>query len=560
MSISLIYSIGKVINLFHLRELGQSLFFLYHLFSFTNTWFSGNMLNFVTTALFASLVLWIVSQVAHRLRSKIPSPFPIPLFGHPWVIIPSMGFGLAKLHKKLGSSVEFYIFTTRFVGFANHDFVAQALKHPALFVRSGASVEGMSRLGFYDNGITLNNDLPSWSRNRKLLLHVVNSGDLLRKLSETMQTGLFNDLKNRLPTGIEFDCNQILQLHILKTLGRCLFSKTVAELSDDMLHTMHETLSNFMLALQFFVTTPPFVWKIWFWKTTQCTGYVSDFKKLVEDELIGPQIKKYHESSEEERKLKGDLVFELMNFRDSIANMKDEEEDRTAEAESSLKGTISEANINLRNVAAATDFDIMTICRDALFAGTQSTIDFICTGIFLLARHPDVQEKIFKELSSLDTETASNYKVIEGLPYLDAATHEIVRFFLGAPNISRKLASATDIGGHHFSKGDVLAFNNIAMNEDPTVWENPHLFSPERFMGSDIRQKKLKLMSFGVGPRKCPGKSTAILVFKQTIVQLINSYVLFPPSQEVKMKLLTIASAATSKDSTLIRIEKRIHQ
>ena len=68
--------------------------------------------------------------------------------------------------------------------------------------------------------------------------------------------------------------------------------------------------------------------------------------------------------------------------------------------------------------------------------------------------------------------------------------------------------------------------NEWAIGRDPDSWDNPNLFSPERFLGSklDIKGQSFQLTPFGGGRRICPGMPLAIRMLHLMLGSLINFF------------------------------------
>ncbi|OWM77958.1 hypothetical protein CDL15_Pgr018527 [Punica granatum] len=74
------------------------------------------------------------------------------------------------------------------------------------------------------------------------------------------------------------------------------------------------------------------------------------------------------------------------------------------------------------------------------------------------------------------------------------------------------------------------------MGWDPTVWEDPMAFKPERFLsnshesgrgaeGFDITgSREIKMMPFGVGRRICPGFALALLHLEYFLANLVWAF------------------------------------
>lgn len=86
---------------------------------------------------------------------------------------------------------------------------------------------------------------------------------------------------------------------------------------------------------------------------------------------------------------------------------------------------------------AITDDDICNHINTFLFAGSDTTSLGLAWGLLLLAQHPDMQEKLRKELVTLADDqpshdgsidsTADLYQRIDKLPYLDNVCREFLR-------------------------------------------------------------------------------------------------------------------------------------
>ncbi|KAF2313184.1 hypothetical protein GH714_009669 [Hevea brasiliensis] len=78
----------------------------------------------------------------------------------------------------------------------------------------------------------------------------------------------------------------------------------------------------------------------------------------------------------------------------------------------------------------------------------------------------------------------------------------------------------------HVPKDAQVLVNAWAIGRDPSLWEDPELFLPERFLGSDmdVRGRDFELIPFGAGRRICPGLPLAIRMLHLMLGSLINSF------------------------------------
>lgn len=80
--------------------------------------------------------------------------------------------------------------------------------------------------------------------------------------------------------------------------------------------------------------------------------------------------------------------------------------------------------------------------------------------------------------------------------------------------------------GYHVEKGTWVLINVWAIGRDPTLWEEPEEFKPERFLNSslDFNGENFEYIPFGAGRRSCPGDKFALGVAKLTMANLMHKF------------------------------------
>lgn len=147
-----------------------------------------------------------------------------------------------------------------------------------------------------------------------------------------------------------------------------------------------------------------------------------------------------------------------------------------------------------------------------------------------LLHNPNTLSKARKELE----ETVGMGKPIEEsdiarLPYLQAVIKETLRLHPPAPFLlPRKAKADVELNGYTIPKGAQVLINEWAICRDPKVWDNPNLFSPERYLDQskklDIKGQCFQLTPFGSGRRICPGMPLAIRMLHLMLGSLVNSF------------------------------------
>ncbi|KAL1296287.1 geraniol 8-hydroxylase-like [Arachis ipaensis] len=173
---------------------------------------------------------------------------------------------------------------------------------------------------------------------------------------------------------------------------------------------------------------------------------------------------------------------------------------------------------------------IAHLFHDIFVAGTDTTVSTLEWAMSELVRNPQVMEKAKEELGEIVGNNGSvpvEESDISKLPYLQAVIKETLRLHPPVPFLlPRKAEIDVDIGGYTIPKDAQVMVNVWNIGRDPSLWDNPTLFSPERFIGSDIDVKgtNFELVPFGAGRRICPGLQLANRMLYLMLGSLINSF------------------------------------
>ncbi|KAI3996525.1 hypothetical protein MKX01_029260 [Papaver californicum] len=118
---------------------------------------------------------------------------------------------------------------------------------------------------------------------------------------------------------------------------------------------------------------------------------------------------------------------------------------------------------------------------------------------------------------------------IPKLVYIQAIIKESMRLYPIATLLTRTSMEACEVGGFQVPAGGQVYVNIWKIQRDPTVWENPSEYRPERFLGKDkadvdVKGQNYELIPFGVGRRVCPGATSALNVMNLVVARLIQGF------------------------------------
>lgn len=155
-----------------------------------------------------------------------------------------------------------------------------------------------------------------------------------------------------------------------------------------------------------------------------------------------------------------------------------------------------------------------TIIKEAVaamyFAGADTTVSSLMTFFLEMVRHPEIQRKAQFELERVvGTDRLPTFADRESLPYIEAVIREVYRMYPVAPLGIAHAAREDDIYDNMLiKKGTTVIANIWAILHDESVYPNPQVFDPERFLrDGKINESVMdpKSAFFGYGHRICPG-------------------------------------------------------
>ncbi|KAM7507017.1 hypothetical protein LguiA_017470 [Lonicera macranthoides] len=165
---------------------------------------------------------------------------------------------------------------------------------------------------------------------------------------------------------------------------------------------------------------------------------------------------------------------------------------------------------------------------DLFAAGTDTTSSTLEWAMAELLRNPETMVKAKAELQEVIGKGKILQEVdVNSLPYLGYIIKETLRMHPPVPFlIPRKVETDVEACGCIVPKGAQVLVNAWAIGRDPTLWEDPLSFNPERFLGSeiDVRGRDFELIPFGAGRRICPGLPLAIRMVPVMLGSMINLF------------------------------------
>ncbi|KAF2006585.1 cytochrome P450 52A11 [Amniculicola lignicola CBS 123094] len=178
-------------------------------------------------------------------------------------------------------------------------------------------------------------------------------------------------------------------------------------------------------------------------------------------------------------------------------------------------------------------------CLNVLLAGRDTTACCLTWTLRLLARHPQVLEKLRREISSVtglgEDAPQPTREQLKRMRYLDIVLKEVLRLYPSVPVNSRSALKTTTLpvgGGPDgqspilIRKGEAVGYCVYAMHRRKDIYgEDALQFRPERWEdGTLLRNVGYGYLPFNGGPRVCLGQEFALLEAGYTVARIVQRF------------------------------------
>ncbi|KAL4810469.1 cytochrome P450 [Aspergillus unguis] len=165
---------------------------------------------------------------------------------------------------------------------------------------------------------------------------------------------------------------------------------------------------------------------------------------------------------------------------------------------------------------------------------TPAQLNFM---LMAAVEHPEHLHRVQEELDSISNRLPS-FDDIDSLPYLRAFIQETLRWRPVAPlAVPHSLEQDDEYEGYRIPKGSWVLLNNWSIRLDRDVYEDPEVFSPQRW----IDNPELPTISFSMGRRACSGQAFAMNTLFIIMARILWSFdikqVDRPKDQEGKIQV-----------------------
>lgn len=188
---------------------------------------------------------------------------------------------------------------------------------------------------------------------------------------------------------------------------------------------------------------------------------------------------------------------------------------RQRRAENVDKGDLLSLLLHARDENDGAGMDDKQLRDEAMtlfLAGHETTALVLSWTWYLMAQHPEVEQKLWTELDEVLAGRTPTVDDWPKLKFTEMIALESMRLYPPAYLIGREATVDCAIGGYAVPRGMTLLMPQWVVQRDPRFYDEPNRFRPERWGEERIKSlPKFAYFPFGGGPRVCIGQQFAMM-------------------------------------------------
>ena len=158
---------------------------------------------------------------------------------------------------------------------------------------------------------------------------------------------------------------------------------------------------------------------------------------------------------------------------------------------------------------AMTDEEVRHEVMTLFAAGLETTANALTFTWYLLARHPEVEQRLRAEALALGP-GPPGIDDLARLPFAQMVLQESMRLYPPAWMIARRCVEEVPLGDYAIPAGGLIMMPPYLLHRDQRFWPDPERFDPGRWNeDGGAPPHRYSYLPFGAGTRKCIGATFA---------------------------------------------------
>ncbi|MDA1154408.1 MAG: cytochrome P450 [Proteobacteria bacterium] len=185
-------------------------------------------------------------------------------------------------------------------------------------------------------------------------------------------------------------------------------------------------------------------------------------------------------------------------------------------------------------------------------AGHETSASALAWALYLLATHPDWQDKVAAEAATFE----ARFSDLSRLATTRDVFREALRLYPPVPMMVRQASKPTIFRSRRVPAGAQIVLSPWHLHRHDRIWDAPDAFDPARWQdGATKTAQRDGYLPFSAGPRMCSGAGFAMIEGVVLLAQLVGRFRFAPVAGQVPVPAAHLTVRA--RDGIMLRITPR---